>query len=55
MHQARVMANVYYWNKLYRSLDMEDRFELNIPKDWALEIIDEDEFNMLTALAKKGK
>lgn len=55
MHQARVMANAYYWNKLYRSLDMEDRFELNIPKDWALEIIDEDEFNMLTALAKKGK
>ena len=54
MHQARVMANAYYWNKLYRLLDMEDRFDLNIPEDWALEIISKNEFEMLTELAKKG-
>lgn len=52
MHKARVMANVWYWNTLYRKLGMEDRFPMNIPKEWALEIIDEDEYNMLVNLAK---
>lgn len=52
MHKARVLANVYYWNKLYKKLDMPDRFEMNVPKEWALEIIDEDEYNMLCDLSK---
>jgi uncharacterized protein len=24
MHKARVRANNYYWNKLYRKLELED-------------------------------
>lgn len=35
MHKARVRANNYYWNKLYRKLEMEDlreEFEKNKPK-----------------------
>ena len=46
-HQARVMANTYYWNKLYKKLNIDKTMELNIPRDWALEIIDEKEFDML--------
>lgn len=52
MHKARVLANCYYWNKLYRQLDMPDRFPMNVPKEWALEIITEDEYNMLVELSK---
>lgn len=36
MHKARVRANNYYWNKLFRKLELEDKreeFELNRPKN----------------------
>lgn len=50
MHQARVMANCYYWNKLYKKLKINRKFALNIPNKWALKIIDENEYNMLLNL-----
>lgn len=34
MHHARVLANVYYWNKLYKSLGIEKTFANNVPLDW---------------------
>lgn len=51
-HKARVLANAYYWNTLYRKLNMPDRFGLFIPKEWALEIIDNNEWNQLQELSK---
>ena len=36
MHKARVRANNYYWNKLYRKLELEgerEKFEANKPKN----------------------
>lgn len=54
MHQARVLANVYYWNTLYKMTHNEDLvFENNIPKEWALQIIDEAEFEMLNELTRR--
>lgn len=53
MHKARVLADVYYWNKLYRKEGMKERFNMNIPKEWALEIINEEEYNMLLDLSKE--
>jgi len=47
MHKAQTMGNVYYWNKLYKTLNIEDKFKMHIPKNWALEIIPEEEYNML--------
>ena len=47
MHQARVLANVYYWNKLYNILNIDNKFEMNINKEWALNIISESEYNKL--------
>lgn len=52
MHRCRVLANVYYWNNLYRKLNINKRFAMNMPLNWALEIIDEDEYWMLHDLAK---
>lgn len=54
MHKARVLANVFYWNTLFRSVDLDIRFPMNIPKEWALEIVSEEEYNMLSDLANKG-
>jgi uncharacterized protein len=53
MHQARVLANYYYWNKLYKMVYLNKHFNLNIPKDWALNIIDNKTYEEL--LEKGGE
>ena len=51
MHKARALANVYFWNKYYQLKDIE-KVKINYcPKEWALEIIDENEYEMLNKLA----
>ena len=53
MHKARVLANVYYWNKVYKKGGYDNEpYLMNMPKEWALEIINEDEYNMLIELTK---
>ena len=52
MHIARVLANVYYWNKVFRKENIEKRFWNFVPKDWALDIIDENEFDLLNKLSE---
>lgn len=47
MHQARIMATSYLWNMWNIKNNIDERYSLDIPKDWALEILDESEFNML--------
>ena len=46
MHKAEALANVYYWNKL------GIHFDCWIPKEWALKIISEKEYNMLLEISK---
>jgi uncharacterized protein len=50
MHQARVMGNAYYWNKLYQIEGLDKHYDLNIPKDWALNIVSEEEYEELLKL-----
>ena len=53
MHKARFLATSYLWNKAYKKHNENDRYPFErIPKEWALEIIDEDEYNMLLELSK---
>lgn len=52
MHKARVLANVYYWNSIFRKEEMGERFKNWVPEEWALEIIDKDELDMLNKLAE---
>ena len=52
MHKARFLACVYYTNKAFKKYDYVEKIPINkIPKEWALEIIDEDEYNMLLELS----
>lgn len=53
MHQARVLANVYHINKYYRKYGISERYEMNIPNEWALKIIDNEELNLLKELSHK--
>jgi radical SAM peptide maturase (CXXX-repeat target family) len=52
MHKARSLANVYYWNSWYRKKNKDERFEMHCPKEWALEIVSEEEYNKLINLSK---
>lgn len=54
MHKARVLANAYYWNSLYRSQNSAKRYQLDIPDEWALEIVPPEELASLKALAMEG-
>lgn len=52
MHKARILANVYYWNKVFEDGNFDDEpYPMLVPKEWALNIISEEEYNMLLDLA----
>lgn len=51
MHKARALANVYFWNKYYELKKINKVKKNYCPKEWALEIIDENEYEMLNNLA----
>ena len=53
MHQARVLANLYFWCKFkirYPDDIEQGILEWNIPDDWALKIVGQEECDMLKAL-----
>lgn len=52
MHKARCLANTYYWNTWYRKQNDTRRVKVNCPDEWALQIIDQKELDMLKELAE---
>ncbi len=50
-HRARSLANVYYWNKVYQKNNEEEVFPLYLEKEYALQIISEEEYDMLLELS----
>lgn len=53
MHKARALGNIYFWNKYYRKHRRKERMKVYIPDEWALEIINQKELDMLKDLAKE--
>lgn len=53
MHKSRVLANCYYWNTMFKLTGKGAVYKLNVPREWALEIIDEDEYNMLLKMSEE--
>lgn len=51
-HRGRVLANVYYWNQYYKKYKIPKVFDLWVPKQWAVPIIGEEEYNYLVNLVK---
>ena len=53
MHKARFLANVYYWQKAHKKHGEECDLKVDrMPKEWALNIIDKEEYNILLELSK---
>ena len=53
MHKARVLANARYWNKLYRKESSPKRYPVHLPKEDAVKIVGEAEYNDLLRLAEE--
>ena len=53
MHQARVLANVYYWNKIYKKVKSNKVFKNYMPDEWSLKIIDKKELQLLKEIEKR--
>lgn len=54
MHKARALANVYFWNKVYKDFGVNKIFKNNLPKDECLKIIPEEEYNLLQKLQEEN-
>ena len=52
MHQVRALVSGYMWNKFFIKHDMPYVFHNYIPKEWALEIIPEEEYAMIIDLER---
>lgn len=53
LHKARALALTYMWNKYYRKIHSKDTYPMDIPDEWALQIIDKDELRMIKSLIKE--
>ena len=53
MHKAASLANVYYWNKYYKKVGEDKRFTMNCPKNWAIPIIGDSEYNYLSEISNE--
>lgn len=55
MHKARVLANVYYWNKKYQMEGTKKVFDMYLDENSALNFISKDEYYMLLDLVNEQK
>ena len=53
MHKARSLAAVYYYNTYFKKNGINDVQDLWVPKQWAIPIIGEEEYNNLVKLTKE--
>lgn len=51
MHKSRSLANVYFWNKWYGKTGTPGKFKMHCPKEWALPIIGEGEYEFLLKIS----
>lgn len=54
MHRARVLAQCYHHNMLHLVDPDHDPKKMHIPRDWAVEIIGEDEYEALLELERRA-
>lgn len=54
MHKARVLAQLYFKNMAHLKTGLRDPMPNNMPDDWALQIIDKDEWDMLKDLVDRS-
>lgn len=51
MHKARALANVYFWNRYFQARGERCYMKNNVPDEWALEIVSDEELKILKELS----
>ena len=54
MHKARALFNYYFWNKYFVKNGVPEVMKVYIPEEWALEIIDEAEWQLIKDLEREA-
>ena len=54
MHKARVLAQCYHHNRLHLLDSAHAAKAMNVPRDWAVEIVGEAEYEALRALEREA-
>ena len=54
MHRAAALAFSYFWNVIYRIMELDKRIDIPIDKTIALQIIPEEEYMALLKLSQRG-
>ncbi len=54
-HKAEALACAYYWNRFYLETGTRDYRINHCPKEWAIEIIPEEEYDMIMDLQNKAQ
>ena len=52
MHKAKCLAAIYYYNTFFKKNNIDDVQDLWVPKQWAIPIIGEEEYEKLVELTK---
>ena len=52
-HKAEALANVYYWNKLYKKVNLPDIYELRLSDEDINKILSEEDKKILYLLLKR--
>lgn len=52
MHKSRALSNIYYWNSGFKKYAPWFKFASWIPREFALEIIDDEEYEYLISLTR---
>jgi hypothetical protein len=50
MHKAKSLANVYFWNRLYKKEKIDKIFPRNLSNEESLKIISQSEIDLLDNL-----
>ena len=53
LHKARALANVYYWNSIYKKEGVSDVFKINIKEEDVINIVGEAESKMIMELINR--
>lgn len=51
MHKARALGNAYFWNMYHIKHGDAERFKVHVPREWAVPIIGEEEYEWLLWLS----
>lgn len=55
MHKARALANAWFWPRYREALGIDEPYALNVPDEWALEIVGPEELSEIKEMCDEAE